>query len=125
MLKLCTNNLGDAQKLMKLLEELCTRAKLSVNGSKTKIMLLKSKKNDKLCITTIMRHLNVWKASNILALKFLQIVDRNMLHAAQRREREHIMHLRTYAIIEILSVGFSRNTFSTLVIPVLLYGVEL
>ena len=50
--------------------------KLSVDISKTKFMLVKSQKkkiNHALC--TIMSHLNVWKASNILALKFLLIID--------------------------------------------------
>ena len=45
-----TNILGDAQKLMKASEILCMRTKLSVNNSKTKIMLVKSQKKDKPCI---------------------------------------------------------------------------
>ena len=44
------NTLGDAQKLMKALEKNCMHTKLSVNSSKTKIMLVKSKKRDKSCI---------------------------------------------------------------------------
>ena len=41
---------GDAQKLMKPLVFFCMHTKLSVNGSKTKIMLVKSQKRDKPCI---------------------------------------------------------------------------
>ena len=37
------NTLGDAQKLMKALEKICTHTKLSVNNSK-EIMLVKSQK---------------------------------------------------------------------------------
>ena len=44
------NTLGDAQKLMKGLENNSRHTKLSVNSSKTKIMLVKSKKKDKPCI---------------------------------------------------------------------------
>ena len=40
------NTLGDAQKLMKALEIFCMHTKLSVNISKTKIMLVKSQKRD-------------------------------------------------------------------------------
>ena len=43
-------------------------AKLSVNDSKIKIMLVKSEKHINHALCTIMSHLNVWKASNILAL---------------------------------------------------------
>ena len=50
----------------------------------------------------------MWKASNILALKFPQIIDgMNVLLVAWRRENKHIMHLRTHAIMEILNVGSS------------------
>ena len=38
------NTLGDAQKLMKALEKNCMHTKLSVNNSKSKIMLVKSQK---------------------------------------------------------------------------------
>ena len=38
------NTLGDAQKLMKALEIFCMHSKLSVNSSKTKTMLVKSRK---------------------------------------------------------------------------------
>ena len=38
---LFANTLGDAQKLMKALEIFCMHTKLSVNSSKTKIMLVK------------------------------------------------------------------------------------
>ena len=44
------NTSGDAQKLMKALEKNCMDTRLSVNSSKTKIMLVKSKKRDKPCI---------------------------------------------------------------------------
>ena len=64
---LFANALGDAQKLMKALEKNCMHTKLSVH-SKINIMLVKSKKR-KIC--SIMRHLNVCKASNILASTFL------------------------------------------------------
>ena len=47
---LLANTLGDAQKLMKALEFFCMHAKLSVNSSKTKIILVKSQKRDKPCI---------------------------------------------------------------------------
>ena len=43
----------------------------------------------------LMSHLNVWKVSNSLALKFLQIIDGMNV----RQEREHNIHLRTHAII--------------------------
>ena len=77
------NTLGDAQKLTKALENFCIHTKLSVNSSKTNIMFLKSQKKISHALCTIMSHLNVWKASNILALKFLQIIDGvNVLYAA-------------------------------------------
>ena len=41
---LFANTLGDAQKLMKALEKVYMHTKLSVNSSKTKIMLVKSHK---------------------------------------------------------------------------------
>ena len=47
---LFANTLGDAQKLMKALEKNCMHTKLSVNRSKTRIMLVKSQKRDKPCI---------------------------------------------------------------------------
>ena len=46
-LVLFANALGDAQKT---LENICIHTKLSVNCSKTKIMLVKSPKKDKPCI---------------------------------------------------------------------------
>ena len=49
------NTLGDAQKLMKALENFCVHTKLSVNSSKTKIMLVKSQKRDKPCIIYIVQ----------------------------------------------------------------------
>ena len=62
-----------------------------------------------------MSHLNEWKASHILALKFPQIIDgMNVLLVDWRQENEHIMHLRTHAIMEIINVKSSRNIFSTL-----------
>ena len=64
---------------MKPMELFCMQTKLSVNSSKLKIMLV----GDKPCIIYNKSHLNVWKASNILSLKFLQIIDgMNVLHAA-------------------------------------------
>ena len=51
---------------------------------------------------TIMSHLIVWKASNVLALKFLQVIDgMNVLDVGLRQEKDHIMDLRTHAIMEI------------------------
>ena len=81
---LFANTFVDAQKLMRAMEEFGTHTKLSVNGSKTKIMFEKSQNNNKSCIMyNNESHLNVWKASNILALKFLQIIDgMNVLLAA-------------------------------------------
>ena len=47
-----------------------------------------------------MSHLNVWKASNTLDLKFPQIIDgMNVLLVTWRQENEHIMHLRTHVIM--------------------------
>ena len=42
--------LGYAQKLMKALEKISMHSKLRVNSSKTKVMIVKSHKNDKSCI---------------------------------------------------------------------------
>jgi hypothetical protein len=39
---LFANTLEDVQKLMKILERFCMHSKLSVNSSKTEIMLVKS-----------------------------------------------------------------------------------
>ena len=39
---LFANTLGDAQNLMKALENFCMHGKVNVNSSKTKIMLVKS-----------------------------------------------------------------------------------
>ena len=47
----CNYSLGDAQKLMKALENISVLIKLSVNRSKTKIMLVMNQsKKDKPCI---------------------------------------------------------------------------
>ena len=81
---LFANILGDVQKLMKALINFCMHTKLSVNNSGNKDYACK-KQNKKInyALCTIMSHLNVWKASNILALKFLQIIDgMNVLHAS-------------------------------------------
>ena len=76
------NTLGDMKKLIKALAKHCMHTKLSVNISKTKIMLVKRKNKINYALCTIMSHLNAWNASNILALKFLQIIDgMNMLPA--------------------------------------------
>jgi hypothetical protein len=44
---LFANNLEDAQKLMKILKRFCIHNKVSVNSSKTKIMLVKSQNKEK------------------------------------------------------------------------------
>ena len=47
---LFANTLGDAQNLMKAIKNFCMHTKLSVNSSKTKIMLVKSQRKDESCI---------------------------------------------------------------------------
>ena len=80
---LFVNTLGDAQKLMKAWGNFCMHIKLSVNNPKTKIMFIRVKNKIDRALFKIMSHLNVLKASNSLALKFLQIIDgMNVLHAA-------------------------------------------
>ena len=39
---------------------------------------------------------------------------RVFIDMGEKPPKEHCMHLRTHAIMEILNVGFSRNIFSTL-----------
>ena len=65
-------------KVYEGIEKFCMLTKLSVNDPKQEIMLIKSPpKNHALS------HLIVWKTSNILALKFLQVIDgTNILNAA-------------------------------------------
>ena len=112
---LFANILGDAQKLMKALEKICMHTKLSVHSSKTKIMLVKSQKRDKSCIMYNNEPLECMESFKYLGLEFPSSHRwMNVLLAAWRRENEHIVHLKTHAIMEILSVGPSRNTFSTL-----------
>ena len=85
------NTLGDAKKLKKELEEFCMHAKLSVNSSKTKIMLVKIQNN--VCIIYNNESLESVESSKYLGLE---------------------VHLRTYVILEKLSVISSINTFLTL-----------
>ena len=47
---LFANTLGDAQNIMKALENFCMHTTLSFNSSKTKIMFVKTQKRDKPCI---------------------------------------------------------------------------
>ena len=70
-------------------------------------------------------HLKALKALNTLALKFSQIINgMKVIPTPKRRERGYIMHLRTHAMVEKLNVRYSRNVFSSLVTPMLLYEVE-
>ena len=103
------NTLGDGQKLMNKLENIFMHTNL------TKFMLIKSKKTDKPCIMYNNESLECVESFKYLGLKVPSNHRWNeCATSAYRQEGEHIMHLRTHAIMEILSVGFSRNTFSTL-----------
>ena len=107
-----SNTLEDAQKVTRALDEFHWYTKFNVNDFKTNIMLVKSQIKDKPCIMYNNEPLNVWKAKYTFALKLLRIIDRmNVLHITYRREREHIIHLRTYAIMKKLSVESSINIF--------------
>ena len=56
---------------MRALEQFCTHTKLSVNSSKSEIMLMKRQNKDNSCIMyNDEHHLKIWKALHTLALKF-------------------------------------------------------
>ena len=66
---------------------ICMHTKLNVNSYNKDYACEEPKKHINHALCTIMSHLNVWKASNILALKFLQIIyGMNVLHAARGRK---------------------------------------
>ena len=79
-----SNTLRDSQKLItKALENIWMYTQLSVNCSKTKIMVVKSQTMIIHALCPIMSHLIMRKASNILVLKFLQSIDGvNVLNTA-------------------------------------------
>ena len=85
-------------------------------------MLVKSHKRDKPCIMYNNEPLECVESFKYISLEVPS--NHRWNECAIRRfegGNEHIMHLRTHAIMEKLSVGSSRNT---LVAPVLLYGAS-
>ncbi|MCO5549455.1 hypothetical protein L7F22_002926 [Adiantum nelumboides] len=66
---LLAHNLEDAQKLMIALENFCLHSGLIVNGSKTKVMLVKTLNKEKPCIVYNKERLEVVENFNYLGLK--------------------------------------------------------
>ena len=89
--------------------------KLSVNSSKTMIMLVKSQIKDNPCIMYNNGPLEYVESFKYLGLK---VPSNHRWNECVTRRLEvgkrTFMHLRTHAIMEILSVGSLRNAFSTL-----------
>ena len=68
---------------------------------------------------------NVWKPSNILALKFLQIIDgMNELHTTEAGKRAHYAFENTCNHGDIKCWVLKQYLFDTLVTPMLLHWVE-
>ncbi|MCO5556272.1 hypothetical protein L7F22_009818 [Adiantum nelumboides] len=63
---LLAHSLEDAQKLMITLENFCLHSGLIVNGSKTKVMLVKTLNKEKPCIVYIKKWFGRWDALHLL-----------------------------------------------------------
>ena len=123
---LFANTLGDAQKLMKALEKFCMHTKLSVNSSKTKIMLVKSQKRDKPCIMYNNEPLECVESFKYLGLEVPS--NHKWNECATRRleagKRAYYAFENTCNLGDIKCWVLKKYLFDTLVTPVLLYGVE-
>ena len=107
------NTLGDAQKPLKSLENCCMHTKLSVNISKTKIMVVKRQKSNKPCIIYNNEPLKCVESFKYLVLEVPSNYRWNecVTHRIEEGKRAYYAFENTR--LEILSVGSSRNIFST------------
>ena len=123
---LFANTLGDAQKLMKVLEKFCMHTKLSVNSSKTKIMLVRSQKRDQPCIMYNSEPLECVESFKYLGLEVPSNYRWNecATHRVEANKRAYYAFENRCNLRDIKCWVLKKHLFDTLVTPVLLYGVK-
>ncbi|MCO5570377.1 hypothetical protein L7F22_024097 [Adiantum nelumboides] len=120
---LLAHSLEDAQKLMIALENFCLHSGLIVNGSKTKVMLVKTLNKEKPCIVYNKEPLEVVESFKYLGLDIL--ANHKWKDCAMRCLE---VKKRAYYAFENMCnaecCALKKYLFDILVTPVLLYGVE-
>ena len=111
---------------MKALEIFCMHTKFSVNISKTKIMLVKSQKRDKLCIMYNNEPLDCVESFKYLGLQVPSNHRWNecATHRLEAGKRAYYAFENTLNHGDIICWVLKKYIFDTLVTPVLFYGVE-
>ncbi|MCO5550705.1 hypothetical protein L7F22_004195 [Adiantum nelumboides] len=123
---LLAHSLEDAQKLMIALENFCLHSGLIVNGSKTKVMLVKTLNKEKPCIVYNKEPLEVVESFKYLGLE----VPANhkwkdcAMRCLEAEKRTYYAFENMCNAEEIKCWALKKYLFDTLVTPVLLYGVE-
>ena len=123
---LMAHTLEDAQKLMNVLKRFCLRSGLVVNESKTKVMLVKTLKNEKPCIVYNNQPLEVIDSFKYLGLK----VPSNhkwkgcAMQCLEAKNRAYYAFKNMCNAGEIKCWALKKYLFDTLVTLLLLYGVE-
>ncbi|MCO5583232.1 hypothetical protein L7F22_037140 [Adiantum nelumboides] len=123
---LLEHNLEDAHKLMIALENFCLHSGLIVNDSKTKVMLVKILNKVKPCIVYNKEPLEVVESFKYLGLEVP--ANHKWKECAMQRleagKRAYYAFENMCNAEEIKCWALKKYLFDTLVLPVLLYGVE-
>ena len=123
---LLAHEVKDAQRLMQVLEKFCMHSGLSVNVTKTKVMLVKTRDKENPCIVYNNEPLEVVESFKYLGLEIPH--NHKWNECAMRRleagKRAYYAFENMCNVGEIKCWALKKYLFDALVTPVLLYGVE-